>query len=375
LLILLTSSAALNVVLWFGAGAAPDPVRSANVPAFAGFAEIAGEPRGADVGTSAVAADAIAKLAQLRSLEDDYLRAARGVSDQYWSADSEYQPAYQQALTDGQKHLRTELLGRYGAAAKDDPLFRSHFRPLDPLYWFLTSDEQLAIQALRFGRDAALQSAARGANRTAAADGVMRVGDVATLAVVQKYQADLATVLDADTLFEFELRDSPVAAQLRTSGLNFTESEFRQVYALMAGLQGGPAEIDELIETRHRLREVLGNRRFAALWAARDPGFADLSEIAERRSLPEGMALAVYELMNEFQDRRIGLAKAAERDPGRAAQAALTLADDERMAITRLVGEEVADEIVRGRALRSFRMFGGTGRPEPAFDWQESQGG
>jgi hypothetical protein len=372
---LLTLSVAMNVFFWLGVRAAPERVGSAAVPTFAGFAQFAGEPRGAAADTSAVAADASAKLAQLRSLEDEFLRAAREVSDQYWSADSEYQPAYLQALTEGQKQLRDELLVRYGAAAKDDPLFRSYFRPLDPLYWFLTSDEQLAIQALRLGRDAALQSAARSANGTASPDGAMRVGDVATLAVVQKYQADLATILAADTLFEFELRDSPVAAQLRTSGLNFTESEFRQVYALMAGLQGGPAELDELIETRNRLREVLGNRRFASLWAARDPGFADLSEIAERRSLPEGMALAVYELMNEFQDRRIGLAKAAERDPGRAAQAALTLADDERMAITRLVGEEVADEIVRGRALRSFRLFGGTGRPEPAFDWQESQGG
>jgi hypothetical protein len=44
----------------------------------------------------------------------------------------------------------------------------------------------------------------------------------------------------------------------------------------------------------------------------------------------------------------------------------MSLGDEERAAISRLVGPEVADEIVRGRALQSLRLFGSTGRPGQA---------
>jgi hypothetical protein len=227
-------------------------------------------------------------------------------------------------------------------------------------------------------RDRALQVAARDAGRSAGRNtvaGATGVPDAATLAIMQKYQAGLEALLDADTLLEFELRDSATAQQLRASGVDFSEDEFRQVHALVASLQGAPGDIDDVMDVRERLRSLLGDRRFASLWATRDPMFAEVAEIAERHTLPDAMALSVYEVLNGFQDRRMELARMTELDPDRALRDGRALADEERAAIARLVGDEVADEIVRGRALLSYRLFGASGRTRQNSVRQESQGG
>jgi hypothetical protein len=348
LLALLTVSAAANVALWRG-GSAGSEVAPEAQPAGAVQPAMGEAPR-------AARADDAGKLALLRSLEDEHLRAARGIADEYWSAGAGYESSYATALRDGLEAVREALERRYGEGAKDDVAFRTVFRPLDPMHWYLSSDQQLAIQSLKLERDLALQEAAR------------NTGDAATPAIMQRYQSGLAALLDAGTLLEFELRDSPIAAELRSSGIELSEREFRETCALMArlggsGPGGGRTEPASVLATREALRDLLGPGRFVALWAARDPFFAELGQIVERHSLPESTALGIYEVMGEFQDRRIRLAEIAARDPERAARDSMALTEEERAAIARLTGAEIAEEIVRGRALQSFRRFGGSGPP------------
>jgi len=375
LLLLLTLSVAVNVALWRNEMARAIGSVGAVVDNDSGIASqwraTSGEtpPRVFDVGY---------RLAHLGSIEEGHLRAAREIADAYWSGDGDYQSAYADALAQGLASIRDELASRFGPEVKDDPALRWLYRPLDPLYWFLSSDEQLAIQRLRLERDQALQAAARDVSRPtagAAPGAAPAIDDGVTLAIVRKYQADLAALLEADVLLELELRDSAIAQQLRTSGVELTENEFRDAYSLMAALQRDSADPIDALAVRERLRGLLGPRRFAALWAARDPMFAEIAEIAERHSLPAATASSAYELMSEFQDRRLMLARTAGGNPDRAAQDALALAADERTALTRLVGEEVADEIVRGRARVSYRLFGSAGRPPDFSDSRESQGG
>jgi hypothetical protein len=306
--------------------------------------------------------DSLSKLAILLRLEAEHLQGAQEISANYWSAADEFEGAYAAALLDGRAAIRAELVRRLGPAAKEDPSFRALFRPMDPMYSFLTSDQQLAIQALKLERDAALQAAARKAEGAGPAmqPGAMAVDDSEARAIMQRYTAGLESLLDRAALLELQLRDSPIAQQLRASGVGFTESEFRQTYELMAELQQAPAEIDAALAVREQLRNLLGERRFASLWASRDPAFSRLAETADRHGLHEGMALSVYEVMNRFQDRRMQLAQTADRDPDRAARDSLALANDERMAIARLVGDAIADDIVRGRALETYRLFHST---------------
>ena len=363
--VLLILSAAANVFLLLRTHDDADGQRTA--------AFTRGENRNAsadDSRTSASSHDLAYKLEALQSLEDEHLLAARELADAYWSAHDDSQQSYAEAFAAGLESVRAGLVQQLGAEAKADPLFRPLFRPLDPIYWFLTADEQIGIQKLRLERDLALQAAARAAPFTAeiAAGGAPGLGNDATRAILERYQSGLAMLLDADTLLEVELRDSAIAEQLRASDVGFSEHEFREVYSLMAGLQQAGTNVEEVMATRDRLRDILGPQRFAMLWAARDPMYADLVRASERHSLPEGQVLSVYGVMQEFQDRRMALGGRSSANPGRAAADSLALAEEERRAIARIVGDDIADEIVRGRALQSFRLFGGTGRPEPAFN-------
>jgi hypothetical protein len=379
LLVLFMVSAAVNAALWRSGLARPERVVDAVADGRTGMAGIR-SPAGA--GRGVATSDATARLAFLSSIEDEHLRRAREISDSWWSGHGEYEAAYADALSEGLAAIRDELSNRFGPDVENDPAFRWLFRPLDPLYWFLSSDEQLAIQKLRRERDRALQAAVRDAGRPVAGPGLAGaspagpagIDQAATLAIVQEYQAGLAALLDADTLLELELRDSAIAQQLRASGVELTESEFRDAYTLMAALQRESADPIDGVAIRERLRGLLGIQRFAALWAARDPMFAEIAAIAGRHTLPEATASSVYELLTEFQDRRLALARAAGGNTDRAARDALALANDERAALARLVGEEVADEIVRGRARVSYWLFGGS-RPPDFSDSRESQGG
>ena len=375
LLVLIALSVMGNIALWRHGTARSERSPGAVAGERAGIPDI----RGATVVDSVRAAsDAAARLAVVGSLQDEHLRRAREIADAWWSGGGEYQSAYADALSQGLASIRAELASRFGTGVQDDPALRWLFRPLDPLYWFLSSDEQLAIQDLRLERDKALQAAARDASRPAAGAmpaNAMAVDAAVTRAIVQKYQADLAALLDAGALLEVELRDSAIAQQLRASGIELSENEFRDAYSLLAVLQSEATDSIDAVAVRERLRGLLGQRRFASLWAARDPMFAEISAIAERHALAEPAALSAYELISEFQDRRLELARTGGLDPERAARDARALADEERAALARLVGEVVADEIVRGRALLSYRLFGGAGRPQDFSGSRESQGG
>lgn len=380
LLMLLVLSAAANVALWRNevarAMGAVGAVVDNDSDSEGHWRSTAGEPQ-------AGAFDAADRLAFLGNIEDEHLRRAREIADAWWSGRGEYESAYADAVAAGLASIRDELTRRFGPDVKDDPALRWLYRPLDPLYWFLSSDEQLAIQDLRRERDRALQAAVRDAGRPAVRPGIASalpagsaaIDQAVTLAIVQEYQAGLAALLDADTLLELELRDSAIAQQLRTSGIDLTESEFRDTYTLLAALQRESADPIDAVAVRERLRDLLGMQRFAALWAARDPMFAEIAAIAGRHTLPEITASSVYELMTDFQDRRLALARMAGGNTDQAARDALALANDERAALARLVGEEVADEIIRGRARVSYRLFDSGGRPPDLSDSRESQGG
>jgi hypothetical protein len=373
LLVLLTLSVAVNIALWRNEVARAMGTVSAVV---GNDSDSAHARRPIEDGPLPIGA--AAGLATLGSIEEEHLRDAREIADAFWSGGGDYQSAYADALAEGLASIRDELATRFGPGIKDNPEFRWLFRPLDPLYWFLSSDEQIAVQKLRLERDQALQVVAREASRPtagAASAPALALDEAATGTIVRKYQEELAALLEPDILLELELRDSPIAQQLRASGVELSENEFRVAYSLMAALQRDNADPIDALAVRERLRGLLGPRRFAALWAARDPMFAEIAAIAERHSLPQATASSAYELLSEYQDRRLALASAAAGNPDRASRDAAALAEDERAALTQLVGEEVADEIVRGRARVSYRLFGSAGRPPDLSDSRESQGG
>lgn len=291
--------------------------------------------------------DVTSKAGRLIQIERAALADARRKADRYWQAGGDYEVGYGEAVRFARDRVRDQLTEAFGTGVREDPLFRKYFRPMDPMFHFLSSDEQLAIEELKFQRDKRLQ-AAMSTGRPIPAE--------TTQKIARSYDDELARVLDADRLFEYRLRESATAQQLRAGNVEFTESEFRDAHRLLARLSRDATDMRDVVEVRSALRDLLGSRRFAAVWSSRDPVYPRLKDLLAKNGVDEPSADAVYQVINDFQDRKMQAALQSERIPGAASAAPDRLADSERDAIARIVGERLADEVIRSRALDAFRM-------------------
>jgi hypothetical protein len=295
------------------------------------------------------------KAATLLALERRYFADAKRAASRYWASTGEFEREYQDALRTAGRALRSELVRIYGADAALDPVFAHLFRPLDPVFSFLTSAQQLAVQQLKLDRDSRLQQVLR--REQVSPGSVMTLPEGRARPVEEAYQDGLSALLDENILFEFQLRDSSVAHQLRGSPVVFTEQEFRQVFRIMRELQGGAAGLDSLLAAREDLRDILGDGRCVRFWTARDPAFAGLQHTADRLGIPEATMLSVYDVLNDFQDRQMRSARNSSGDAARAVEESASLREAERRAIAGIVGAEFADEILRARAAEAFQLF------------------
>lgn len=362
LLLCLAISTAVNVALGIHIASSPDDPASVESAARVQRDEAA---RAALNLSASSATDAALPIAMLLDLERQHLQEARDLSARYWIGNGEFERAYTQALFAGLEQVREGLVRSFGVEVKDRPELRALFRPMDPMYSFLGSDQQLAIQRLKFERDQHLQSAMRaGAPVPGMSGGSMALSGSAAQSVAIWYETELRAILDEQALAQFQLRESPLAQQLRQSGVEFTQDEFLAVFNVVSTLQQQVADPLDTLAARDELREILGNRRFAMFWASRDPTFSRIDQIADRHSLTEDRSWSIYEILNEFQDERLRVGANAQSNPEWAAREYRELASRERQQIVRLVGEPIADEILTGRAVESFRFFNGAGRPQ-----------
>jgi hypothetical protein len=263
--------------------------------------------------------------------------------------------------------VRSGLRKIYGGGAAEDPAFARVFRPLDVRLEFLSSGQQLRIQRARHEHErsarAASDAGAAGfmAGRSVAASvggvpaHVSREHDVA-------WQEALASILDEQLLFEYALRESGLAEQLRNCGVAFTEREFRETYALLAELDEHSGA-ESYRRARRALHALLGTQRFDRLWASRDPVYAAVHELMRRRNYPEPTILAAYGVLNTSQDALAEIAVTSGRDPVRQMVAAREIGAREEKQLTEIVGAELARQILDARVRVLLEM---SARPAPS---------
>jgi hypothetical protein len=345
--IILVASLAANVVLGMRR---PAPEQWQGVPAAPARA-----PGGSGAG---VAVDTVRceRAGTLLALEQRAMAEARTALADYWGAD--YEARYAAVMFRLTAGIREALIAQFGDSARDEPQFRRLFYPLDAVLPFLSPDQQLALQHLRFERDQRLRADAGHSPTPPAINGPPSSASSTVPAAEAEFRRALSDLLGPDALFELELRDSAIARQLRSSGVGLSESEFRRAFEVLRALEGQPGSIESALAARAALRDLLGDRRFAELWSARDPKFAVLAQIAARHELGDARLLTVYSLLGDFEDRRMRAALIADRDPERASRQMQRIADEERAELVRQLGEDVADDLLRGRAAQSLRVFG-----------------
>jgi hypothetical protein len=240
--------------------------------------------------------------------------------------------------------VRARLLELYGTEARRDGVFASVFEPFDARYAFLTPEQQLALQKMQLDRQ--LKVAQSAFAKPAAVPGAMESANGHAPATSQVSQ-ELREGLGADAALQYLYRFSTLAEQLRAADIDLSAPDFRSAFAALLKFEGA-TDPQTFTRTRETLRSTLGDARFTKLWAMRDPLFGVIAAEGRQQGLADGAISAAYAVFNDTQDR---LAAAADRfmsvDPSQAAVALNGIQQDMRERLASLVGQDVADALVR----------------------------
>ncbi len=146
----------------------------------------------------------------------------------------------------------------------------------------------------------------------AATNGITLPEDRAKMALLEREKhADLAAILAPQELEDYEMRNSPVTARLRTafSLMNATEDEFRTIYRLQQQFSDqldpavgyfGPDQMqqrrDAETQIAAQLKTALGEARANEFLRAQNYEFQSLAQLAQRENLPLDAAVRAYDL-------------------------------------------------------------------------------
>jgi hypothetical protein len=134
-----------------------------------------------------------------------------------------------------------------------------------------------------------------------AAQNILLPEDRAQLALLEKERrADIAKLLSADELFEYDLRSSPTAGQLRMtlSAFNPTDDEYRAIFRVQLPFDAkyGPPELMNAEQMRQRraeqadlvnqIKTVLTPERFAEYQLKTDGAYIQANALVTRLQLP-----------------------------------------------------------------------------------------
>ena len=168
--------------------------------------------------------------------------------------------------------IREKLVNRYGDKVREDKAFRKYFYPLGKSFSFLESKKQLLIDELRVVHK----------------NIGYKVSPISQKPVNTPKQRENAffdlirKVLSPEEFFEYKLRDSSLARQLRAIDFVWTEREFRDVY-LIRDQADESAYVGNFTGWSNanlydvKVRDVLGDLRYMSYLKAQDPIYKGMS--------------------------------------------------------------------------------------------------
>lgn len=283
-----------------------------------------------------------AKVLALAVLEAEALASVPPPSSAFWQAGRDEDVIrYQQALETERDRIRQELTERYGAGAADDPAFARLFKPVNALHAYLPSSAQLALVKLQQTRRAPPTAGAVVAPTKDA-----REGTVAMAERQREFERQLRAALGEAHYFEHQLREAPAAKQLRKNGGFTTEKEFRDAFRALQQMEDDRTP-DAHVAGQEKLRSILGEARYTAYTARRDPRFSALEAAGARLRLKENQLMAAYGVMVRSQTEL--LAATAGRSPGAGSLGTQPQRIRERRdaELANLVGDHAAQDLLR----------------------------
>lgn len=267
------------------------------------------------------------------TLKQLHIDSIKKPEDKFWLHQPLAQVEYMEALFEGYQQVREALQAIYGAAVKDDPMVSDVFYPVANQYPFLASQKQIAVQKMQLEmQKTAVLMQSHGANPRG-------------LPPEQSPQRRLARVLDTTQLTEYQLRTSPLANKMRQSKVVFTEARFRKAYDVLLRLQHSN-DSQAPVDVRSDLNDLLGDEDGLLLWAAIDPIYSVLKQVATRHNVPEGQALSAYDLILSARKDVSEAAAMRDSDPQQAVYQVQEIMSSLKNQLAEMVGEVAANDFI-----------------------------
>lgn len=223
-------------------------------------------------------------------------------NDSYWlpTSSSDNAASLQQQLK-AERALRLRLTALLGEQARYALAFQQVFRPFASQMDFLTSEDQIALRESQLQQQiSVLSNSEPGSEGSPTAAGLSLQAFSGVL-----HEQSISEILGPDETFEYSLRYSPLADQLRLSGVVFTEPAFRQVYGILAKTQNsaqlGKPNPQALIDQRNQLTQLLGKNNTVKVLAALDKRFKNLQIAGQDYDLTQEQLLAAYEIISDSE--------------------------------------------------------------------------
>jgi hypothetical protein len=197
-----------------------------------------------------------------------------------------------QSRLDSQRKIRISLVEIFGETAKADSAFSKLFQPLAQRLPFLSSDQQIAVQEQRVSAEINTLKRSQSGNY----DG-------------EQARVNVTDLLPAEAAFEYGVRYSTKAEQLRHADIDFSEELFRDTFRVVAATsnelgkrqQGGSA----IIQQRTELRALLGQDDATRVMAALDSRFANMSKKGRFQGLTQDQLYFVYQIIADSEAQMI----------------------------------------------------------------------
>lgn len=250
----------------------------------------------------------------------------------YWQASTVSQPMINTLAQ--ARQIRSAILAEFGEVARDNPLFREAFYPLDYEADFLSSEDQIALF------EAMAEQQANQAKLLA--EGL----DPAKLP-----PSDPTAVLSKQAAYEWKLRKSFLAQQLRASEVSFTEQSFRQSYALLAPIyefnQSLPIPNASDVNTAiNGLEKLLGVEDAIRIQAALDPRFIQFKALAQTQSLTPDQIITAFGIVLQAENALMQAHDLMAADEDRAIEMMNQATQERDNSLAGFIGKETAEQLI-----------------------------
>ena len=278
-------------------------------------------------------------------------------SGPFWKTENPWDRSTQQALKAlelEQRNLIKQLLEVDLEGELDKFANQAPARPFD--LGFLPEEKRAGVLAVRERyrlREAELHDAASGIWSEADDEGIRRME--------RDEEQELKAILSPEEFEDYQLRHSPLSADLRSqlNGFEPTEEEFRKIFQLRGGYEHATAQLksngDSTLKgdmqevLNAELKRVLGEERYGKYEKLQEPAFQTLNRLGDRFGLPAAITDQAYSFLHAAEAQALQLYE----DPN--------LEDDQRDEALRKMSEETSRAMSRVLGPEAFRVFQGAG--------------